>query len=152
MGLLDWFSRASKNNDDKGHAPAEFDKGEEEFHGLNMKTAIDAHVKWKERLVRQLSDSSSEMLEITRVATDSYCELGKWLHDEGKKRFSHTNEYKQLIRSHADFHLFAGEILMDIRSGDKEIAEKKLRTEFRRKSDRVQLDLVRLYATQRAAK
>ena len=147
MGLLDWLFRANKNNaDGKESAPLAFEKNEEEFHGLNMKSAIDAHLKWKERLENELIRSSGEQLDVRRVAGDTHCELGRWLHGEGKRRFSEVQEYKDLIKSHVEFHLFAGELLATIRAGDTEVAQNRLRSEFRRKSDRVQLDLVRLYA------
>jgi len=59
-------------------------------------------------------------------------------------------EYQELLRSHADFHLMAGDILCDVHAGRHSVAEEKLRHNFRQKSDRVQLHLVRLYAKVRS--
>lgn len=146
MGLISWLLRADRN-DQKGAAapPVEFETGEDEFHGLNMKAALDAHANWKKRLEQTLAGSSGETLEVAKVASDNQCTLGQWLHGEGKQRFAKFSEYHSLIRSHAEFHLTAGEILCDAHDGNKESAQDKLRHAFRQKSDRVQLDLVRLY-------
>jgi len=151
MGLLDWLLHANKNEAaDVAHDKAiEFDKGEEEFHGLNMKQAIDAHVNWKKRLENALSGSGSESLEVGKVAADDGCVLGQWLHGEGKKRFSQVPEYQDLLGSHANFHLLAGDILCDVHAGRHDEAREKLQRDFRQKSDRVQLGLVRLYAKAR---
>jgi hypothetical protein len=146
MGIMDWLFRANKGEVAEADTVLQFDHGEEEFHGLNMKSAIEAHQQWKDRLEKTLAGTSGEKLEVSRVAADCYCTLGQWLHGEAKEKFSQTPEYRELMKSHADFHLMAGDILCDAHAGQSSIAHEKLKTVFRKCSDRVQLDLVRLYA------
>lgn len=150
MGLLNWLLNANRN-EAAGvvHHTIEFEKDEEDFHGLNMKQAIDAHINWKERLEKTLAGSASETLQVGQVAADDRCILGQWLHNEARKRFAGTPEYQELLKSHAEFHLLAGDILCDAHDGRHDIAREKLQREFRQKSDRVQLHLVRLYAKSR---
>lgn len=150
MGLLDWLHRAEKT-EQKGekHQMPEFDGHEEEFLGLNMRLAIEAHLKWKERLEKALAGSSAEHLEVGVVAADDRCILGQWLHGEAKRQFAQHPEYAALVRAHSDFHLMAGDILCDAHDGKVEDARDKLRSSFRHKSDRVQLALVRLYSRSR---
>lgn len=151
MGLLSWLTHADKAAaEGAAHKPVEFEKHEEEFHGLNMRLAIEAHLKWKERLEQALAGSAGESLEVGHVAADDRCVLGQWLHGEARQRFAQHPEYHDLVRSHADFHLMAGDILCDAHDGRKEAAQEKLRHSFRQKSDRVQLGLVRLYAKARS--
>lgn len=150
MGLLSWLMHADKQEAEGGaHAPVEFDHHEEEFHGLNMKLAIEAHLKWKERLEKALAGEASEALQVGHVAADDRCVLGQWLHGDAKRLYAQVPEYQELVRSHADFHLLAGDILCDAHDGRHDVAREKLRHDFRQKSDRVQLHLVRLYAKTR---
>lgn len=150
MGLLDWLHRAEKA-EQKGerHQVPEFDGHDEVFHGLNMRLAIEAHLKWKERLENTLAGSSGEHLEVGVVAADDRCTLGQWLHGEAKRQFAQHPEYASLAKAHSEFHLLAGDILCDAHDGRAAEAREKLRTSFRQKSDRVQLALVRLYSRAR---
>jgi len=143
MGILNWLKGITS-----GHevGAAAFAPGEEHFHGLNMKDAIDAHIAWKTKLEGQIGDGA-DRLEIGEVASDSRCVLGNWLHGQGKQHFGVLPEFTDLMRDHLQFHLTAGKILMEIRNGKHEEARKMLHgREFRYASDMVQLSLVRLYA------
>ncbi len=145
MGILSWLKSFSAGEEKAGAAT--FAPGEENFHGLNMKEAIDAHVAWKARLKAQLSGTSTETLEIGVIASDDRCTLGKWIHGEGKKMYGHLPEYAELLQQHAQFHLNAGNILLEAHRSGNEAAEKMLHgPDFRHASDMVQLGLVRLYA------
>lgn len=151
MSIFDWLKRMTSGEQLAQHDEAPtFAKGEEDFHGLNMKDAIDAHVRWKARLQRQLEGHGDEQLEVSVVASDDKCTLGKWIHADAKARFGHLAEFRELLNAHADFHLAAGEILTDCHRGEYEQGLKTLHgKDFRFKSDKVQLALVRLYAKAR---
>lgn len=147
MGILSWLKSATTGG---AVGVANFAPGEEHFHGLNMKEAIDAHVAWKARLKTQLDGEGAEALEVGVVASDDRCALGKWLHGEAKQRFAHLPEYSELLRYHSQFHLGAGNILLEMHQGGKEKAGEMLHgADFRHDSDMVQLALVRLYAKAR---
>lgn len=151
MGLLDWLHRAEKAEQrGERHQVLEFNGHEEEFLGLNMRLAIEAHLKWKERLEKALAGSSGEHLEVGVVAADDRCALGQWLHGEARRQFVQHPEYIALVKAHSEFHLLAGDILCDAHDGKLDEARDKLRSSFRQKSDRVQLALVRLYSRSRA--
>lgn len=144
MGIMSWLKKFTSGEE---VGAASFAPGEETFHGLNMKDAIDAHIAWKARLDAQIA-GNSERLEVGRVAGDDACTLGEWLHGEGKKHFGHLPEFADLMREHAQFHIVAGKILMNAHEGKTEEARKALHGgDFRHHSDMVQLCLVRLYAT-----
>lgn len=148
MGILGWLKGFSA-----GHevGAASFAPGEENFHGLNMKDAIDAHIAWKVKLEAQIA-GSADKLEIAQVASDDRCVLGGWIHDHGKRHFGYLPEFSDLMREHAQFHLVAGGILMEAHDGKTQDALAKLHGgEFRHASDMVQLSLVRLYAKSKNA-
>lgn len=143
MGILSWLKGVTAGHD---VGTASFAPGEEVFHGLNMKDAIDAHVAWKAKLEAQIG-GNADKLEIGQVASDDRCVLGNWIHDHGKQHFGTLPEFADLMRDHAQFHLTAGKILMEVHDGKAEDAHRMLHgNEFRHASDMVQLSLVRLYA------
>ncbi len=144
MSILSWLKRGAEGEDSVSNATVE--PGEDFFHGGNMKKAIDAHVAWTDRLAAQINGVSSETLDISIVASDDHCVLGKWIHSVGNKSYGHLPEFAELKDEHARFHHKAGNVLREADSKGKEAAEALLHSsEFRHASDKVQLGLVRLY-------
>jgi len=122
-----------------------FAENEKQFHGLNMKEVMDAHVAWTKRLEDVLSGVSHEQLDLATVASDCECSLGQWLYGPAKKLVGHTSEYDELLKVHADFHLNAAEVLKNFLQGKQQSAESNLR-KLRSQSSMVQLSLVRLFS------
>lgn len=148
MSILSWLKEVTTGDSKAGFIDTDsmtFAKGEEQFHGLDMKAALDAHTSWVKRLEDRLSGKSSERLDIATVASDCQCTLGKWINSHAKQTFGANGDYEELRRAHVDFHLTAGEILNNVLNRDKEKALKNLR-ELRYQSGNVQLSLVRLYS------
>ncbi len=146
MSILSWLKQVTTGSKDElmPSKDMQFAANEQEFHGLDMKSALDAHLAWTHRLEDQMHGTASEELEVGTVASDCNCVLGKWIHGDAKARLSHMPEYKELKQIHAEFHLTAGEILHKIQSnpGETTISLKPIQ----HKSGAVQLALVRLYA------
>ena len=148
MSILSWLKAVSANGSSAEAIQSQtmqFADGEEQFHGLNMKNALDAHIEWSHRLEAQISKTATEELEVGIVASDDRCTLGKWLHSVARDEFGNLPEYEELKRIHAAFHLKAGEILNDVQNGETENARALLK-DLRRGSGEVQLSLVRLYS------
>lgn len=148
MSILSWLKEVTTGDSSAGFIDTEsmsFAKGEEQFHGLDMKAALDAHTAWTKRLEGRINGTNNESLNIADVASDCNCTLGKWLHDAARQQFGNSIDYKELRRVHADFHLKAGEILNNVLNGESEKAHKNLK-ELRYQSGNVQLSLVRLYS------
>jgi hypothetical protein len=148
MSILSWFKQVSSSVTSAGLIDTEsmtFSKGEEQFHGLDMKGALDAHIAWTRRLEGKISGENREQLDVATVASDCECKLGKWIHGTAKQQFGGSADYNELRRVHADFHLKAGEILNNVINGDQAKALGNLK-EIRYQSGNVQLSLVRLYS------
>lgn len=147
MSILTWLKEVTTG----GHPEfiesggMTFAAGEEQFHGLNMKAALDAHVEWTHRLEGKLNGDNSEALDAATVGSDCNCKLGKWIHGSAKEQFGDVPEYEQLRETHADFHRKAGEILKNVGDRESELARSNLK-ELRYQSGKVQLALVRLYS------
>lgn len=147
MSILSWFKEVTSGNAtaELMEQSLEFREGEQEFHGLNMKEALDAHTAWTRRLEGKISGENNEVLDIAKVASDCECMLGKWIHGEARRQFGDGAELNELRQVHADFHLKAGEILNNVVNGEQEDARANLK-KLRHQSGNVQLSLVRLYS------
>jgi methyl-accepting chemotaxis protein len=148
MSILSWLKAVTEGGSKAEFiesSPMQFAKGEEMFHGLDMKQALDAHIAWLHRIETRLSGGHTENLDLVRVSGDHDCPLGKWIHDEAHQRFGNLQEYGELRDAHARFHLAVGEALNDIENGDGGRVRERMRT-IRHKSGEVQLSLIRLYS------
>jgi hypothetical protein len=149
MGLMDWFKSlaAGKSANESDVRKAEITSPEGSVvAGLDFKTAIDAHMKWKIRLERCLEGGNEENLQVDVVSRDDQCALGKWIHGLGGERFGDLPEFQQMQVEHARFHLCAADVLTCCLAGDREGASNKLRSgDYTRASERVKLFLARLY-------
>jgi len=114
------------------------------------KTAIDQHVKWKERLQDYVTGNSSEELTVEEVGRDDQCALGIWLNDEGRKHYGHLAAFENVRQIHTQFHKCAGEVLKAAKIGNREKALDMLdEGEYARASDEVTAALVELFAQAR---
>ena len=144
MGLLNWLERKLAGDNS---AKLTFDKGQEEFAGLNLKQVLDAHLAWNDRLSKYLDGTSQEKLDVHQIAPDNLCILGKWIYGPGGKQFQKHPEFKDLRDTHREFHLTAGQVLVEHSDGDIQAANQLLAGKFRSLSNKIQLNLVRLYAS-----
>lgn len=142
MGVLNWLKRRLAGEE----VEIEFEENEMEFSGLNMKQVIDAHMAWRHRLEAVIKGTGHEQLNVREVEVDNLCALGKWIHGSAKPLYGRLPEYRDLYKAHANFHLLAGEILKENNRGNHDAALVLLRGGFTELSNRVQLDIIRLYS------
>lgn len=140
------FSTAESDAPDVVAAAAEMDRRGEEVQGLNFRTAIEAHLKWKMRLEAFIDGTSGEQLTVGIVGRDDQCMLGKWIHGSGGERFRAEPGFGTLQAKHAWFHRCAAGVLSQAEAGDREGALKRLqRGEYARASIDVTRELASLY-------
>jgi len=144
MGLLNWLEKKMSGDNS---AKLTFDKGQEEFAGLNLKDVLDAHLAWNDRLTAYLDGTSRENLDVHQIAPDNLCILGKWIYGPAAQQFQQQQEFHDLRQTHKQFHLTAGQVLIEHNDGNTEAANQLLLGKFRSLSSRIQLNLVRLYAS-----
>jgi hypothetical protein len=114
--------------------------------GINIKTAIDAHIRWRHRLESFVQGTSQENLLLEVVAADDQCLLGKWIHGEAKNKYGHLDLFSELVDMHAQFHRHAGGVLTAARSGQHEEAMAQLQSgAYPRCSNKVKHLLAKLY-------
>ena len=104
--------------------------------------AVQAHTLWRARLRAALD--SGELPDAAATAHDDRCELGQWIHGDGRA-LARQPEYEQTRTSHAAFHKCAAEVIRLIAAGKKQAALEELdRGEYARTSREVILALGRL--------
>lgn len=148
MGLFDWLSKPNSKDDQRElDAPTRpLDDKTAEVGGLNFKSAIDAHMKWKFRLESYINGASSEDLKVDVVCRDDQCPLGKWIYSRGGGEFGYSETFFDMKAHHANFHRCAGEVLAAAQTGRKELALRLLHQgEYVRASERVKKLLARLF-------
>ncbi len=91
--------------------------------------AVNAHIKWKSRLVDYIKGDSSENLEVEKVSCDDKCDLGKWLYGPATS-YARMPEYGDLKKSHAAFHRSVGVIVQCVHDHHLDEATSLLGGEF----------------------
>ncbi|MFH1869187.1 MAG: CZB domain-containing protein [Pseudomonadota bacterium] len=150
MGMLDWFKSIMQGEDKSTAAPAATQLGADEkgaeVAGLNFKTAVDAHMKWKVRLDAYINGTSTEELKVEVISRDDQCPLGKWIYDMGGEKFGYSETFFDMKAHHAHFHRCAGDVLAAAQSGDTAGATKLLQGgDYIKASERVKMLLARMF-------
>ncbi|MDD5296622.1 MAG: CZB domain-containing protein [Rhodocyclaceae bacterium] len=148
MGILDWMKGGAAGKEVKPAAGAPTGSGDKgvELAGLNFKSAVDAHMKWKSRLESYIGGTSTEDLKVEVVCRDDQCALGKWVYSQGGERFGFSETFADMKDHHAHFHRTAGEVLAMAQAGQKDQALRLLHHgDYGRTSERVKMALARLF-------
>ena len=69
---------------------------------MNLDTAVQTHALWKTKL--RTAISKREQMDLITLSRDDCCELGIWLHGEGKTRFGRLASHGDCVHKHLEFH------------------------------------------------
>jgi len=83
---------------------------------MNFDDAISAHVRWKMRLRDFLAGKIGEPFDPESLLRDDRCELGEWIHQEGRWAILRDPDFQELKAVHLAFHLHVGEIVREAES------------------------------------
>lgn len=146
---MDWFGLFEKEvPEDKTMTQPETTKAE--LSGLVLKQVLDVHNAWNIRLKKVIDTTSDEIFDVEIVSQDTHCFLGKWIYGEGKRLCGHLPEYEIVRITHAEFQVCAAEVLSEHQKGNDIIAEVLLKNNFRSASNKIRLELVRLFSAAKA--
>jgi methyl-accepting chemotaxis protein len=70
-----------------------------------LDNALSAHQEWKSAI--HVAVASGRKLDVASIRPDDCCELGRWLHGDGRKLHSARLSFTELLETHADFHVVA---------------------------------------------
>jgi methyl-accepting chemotaxis protein len=91
---------------------------------MDLSKAIDAHAQWKTKF--RVAISGKQSMDVATISKDSCCDLGKWLHGEGKSKFGALPSHADCVKKHAAFHIEAGKVATEINAQNFSLAEKLL--------------------------
>jgi methyl-accepting chemotaxis protein len=111
---------------------------------MNLDSALQTHIDWKVKF--RTAISKQEQMDAATIAKDNCCELGKWLHGEGKTQHGSLTSYAPVLTKHAAFHVEAGKIATAINAQKYTEAEAMLGggTPFTNVSSEVGVAIMRL--------
>jgi hypothetical protein len=110
---------------------------------MNWMEIISAHVMWKQRLSAYLKGNSTETLDPEAIRPDSRCPLGQWLYGEGQS-MADLPRFEEVRNLHAQFHLYASDVVILHLSGNTSEAEKLLLGEYSKLSEKLKHRLLGL--------
>ena len=91
---------------------------------MNLDTAIQAHAQWKMKLRSAIS--RCEAVDAATISADNCCELGRWMHGEGRSALGRSLVFNDCVALHAAFHREAGRVATAINGRRYEEADAML--------------------------
>ncbi|MGZ4970908.1 MAG: CZB domain-containing protein [Methylobacter sp.] len=78
---------------------------------MDIDKEILKHVDWKVRFSNAIFRRESlDSYVMETIRKENCCELGRWLHSEGKAQFSSLPSYEACLKKHAEFHIEAEKV------------------------------------------
>ena len=75
---------------------------------MDLSKAIEKHAAWKIKFRSAIANK--ETMDAAGIGSDHGCDLGSWLHGEGKTRFGALTSHANCVGRHASFHAEAGRV------------------------------------------
>jgi methyl-accepting chemotaxis protein len=91
---------------------------------MNLDNAIAVHAQWKMKFRGAIV--AKETLDAAVIAQDNCCEIGKWLHGEGRSAWGAKPEFVALIERHKTFHVEAGKVASAINARNFDLATRMI--------------------------
>lgn len=79
---------------------------------MDLEDAVAKHSEWKTKF--RMAISKKEAMDAATIAKDNCCDLGKYLHGEGKAAFGKLATHADCVARHAAFHTEAGKVAQAI--------------------------------------
>ncbi len=111
---------------------------------LDFQKWIAAHRDWRRRLQAYIDGLSTEQLDEKVISCDDRCDLGKWIHGNGRRFYGSESNFRQLQTDHAHFHKAAGEVVSCYKEKGEREAKRALHGDFDRYSMHVITGLEKL--------
>lgn len=87
---------------------------------MNLDNAVQAHAQWKTKLRSAIS--KHEQLDLMTLSRDDRCELGQWLHGEGKASYGGLTSHADCVHKHVIFHSEVTKVARAVNAGQFDVA------------------------------
>lgn len=111
---------------------------------LDIDAAINAHERWKARLMDYLEGRSTEPMDPDVIRQDQRSALGHWLHSAGAATMGHLPAFPLLMVRHQYFHEQAANMVALAQQGEWDKAVQILNGGYRHGSSQIVLLLKEL--------
>ena len=111
---------------------------------LDIDAAINAHERWKTRLMDYLEGRSTEKMDPDVIRQDQRSALGSWLHSVGAATMGHQPAFSLLMARHQYFHEQAANMIELAQQGEWDKAVQVLNGGYRHGSSQIVLLLKEL--------
>jgi hypothetical protein len=88
---------------------------------MNLDNAAAAHALWKTKL--RAAIAKHEQLDVVNLSRDDRCELGQWLHGEGKSSYGRLASHGDCMHKHLEFHSEVTKVARVVNAGQYSQAE-----------------------------
>jgi hypothetical protein len=83
---------------------------------MNLDDAVKTHAAWKIKLRGAIDRKAA--LDSGAIAVDRTCELGRWLHGDGRSQWRSLPEFAKAVQDHEAFHEEAAQVARLINAQD----------------------------------
>jgi len=91
---------------------------------MNLDNAVQTHAQWKTKLRSAIA--KHETLDLINLSRDDMCELGQWLHGEGKAHYGLLGAHADCVHKHLVFHREVIKVARSVNAKEFETAEAQL--------------------------
>jgi methyl-accepting chemotaxis protein len=91
---------------------------------MNLDNAVQTHAQWKTKLRSAIA--KHEQMDLLTLSRDDCCELGQWLHGDGKASFGRLHAHGDCVNKHLVFHSEVTKIAKAVNARQFETAEAML--------------------------
>ncbi|OGB25758.1 MAG: chemotaxis protein [Burkholderiales bacterium RIFCSPLOWO2_02_FULL_57_36] len=91
---------------------------------MNLDNAIQTHALWKVKLRSAIA--KHEQLDLISLSRDDCCELGQWLHGEGKSSYGRLASHADCVHKHLAFHGEVAKVAKAVNARQFDVAERML--------------------------
>lgn len=149
--MLNFFKLFFGESDATATRPPSTVDMQEAMIGLDIDTAKVAHENWKLRLLAYLEGQSSEDFAPEQICFDDRCDLGRWIHGQGRTQLGKFPGFTALTSHHRMFHYSASNVVALKKAGHTDQAKQMLGQQFSEYSKAVVQDLEMLQQIASAA-
>lgn len=91
---------------------------------MYFESAIQSHVEWRSRFWMAIRTGAT--FDVQKTGGDCHCDVGRWLHGEGKRLYRDLPAYRECLERHAEFHREAAKVAVAVNAGDAATTETML--------------------------
>jgi hypothetical protein len=91
---------------------------------MNLDNAVQTHAQWKTKLRSAIS--KHQQMDLITLSRDDCCELGQWLHGEGKSNYGKLASHADCVHKHLVFHSEVTKIARAVNAQQFDTAENML--------------------------